>query len=142
MVSYLSDVDSSTALDMSSHTERDESWMNGESKNVFLISPTNKVFMAPALSPPCIKSPWPFKPDHVTSDGGPESQDENLKSLCGQGIITNEHLKGILINIAAKIKYPITLIEFPKEPVDEPDKNKTSKNNSILLKQLQENPVM
>ncbi|TKJ40016.1 hypothetical protein CEE37_09780 [candidate division LCP-89 bacterium B3_LCP] len=50
-------------------------------------------------------NPWPFKPDHITND-----REDILK---GTGIISSNHLKGILTPLANQIEKPVSMMEFP-----------------------------
>ena len=56
------------------------------------------------------ESKWPYRPVHITNDG--ERCERHLKKLTGMGIIPNEHLQGIQTSICARVKNPITIIEF------------------------------
>jgi hypothetical protein len=59
---------------------------------------------------------WPFRPVHITNDGETYPSKSELNKLNGEGIISNEYLKGILFTIANKLESPIMAMEFsPKE---------------------------
>ena len=53
---------------------------------------------------------WPFRPQHITNDG--ETEKGDLRQLTGEGIISNEYLRGIQTSICAELENPTTIIEF------------------------------
>lgn len=67
---------------------------------------------------------WPFRPDHVTSDGSSYSE---LRQLSGIGIITNEYVRGIQTSICGNLRHPTTLIEFA------PDGTPARTDSSLLM---------
>jgi signal transduction histidine kinase len=62
---------------------------------------------------------WPYRPTHITNDGEMCSN-LDARSLGGTGIISNEHLRGILTDICADLNQPASFLEFPPEPSRQP----------------------
>lgn len=65
---------------------------------------------------------WPFRPVHITYDGGKKAPRPEIKKLTGVGIISNEYLEGIQTYMCANLNNPTTIIEFcPQDDVARTD---------------------
>ena len=60
----------------------------------------------------CDERQWPFRAQHITSDGEHYGDDNPLSKLVGTGIITNHHLQGVQSQICHNLNHPTTIVEF------------------------------
>ena len=58
------------------------------------------------------KPPWPFRPKHITCDGGENCLDPNLRPLTGTGIIANSYLQGLQSKICHALDHATVILEF------------------------------
>ena len=63
---------------------------------------------------------WPFRPNHITNDGGPQARRAELRTLVGTGIIPNRYLQGHATSISNILQEPTTIMEFPLAPEGKP----------------------
>ena len=58
------------------------------------------------------ESKWPYRPAHITNDGE-NSKQQNMNTLVGVGIISNEYVQGLQNSISGDLGYPTLIVEFP-----------------------------